>query len=88
MRNTSTSLVIRNQLQTILKAWGIKVDVPVKGNFNISIVFPGQPLNRGRVKKTKKKSTYNKPLYEIILFKSERKAEESDFISIGGKSVL
>lgn len=85
MKNRSKSSVIKDQLVTILNAWGIKADIPVRGDFNISIIFPGSILNKGRIKKTDRKSTYNKPLYEIDLFSGNiKKDEHYDFISING----
>ena len=71
MRNVSRQLLIRDQLQTILRGWKIDTLIPVRGDFKIDLNFPGQYLNRGKVRKTKKKSVYGKPLYELIIFKGE-----------------
>lgn len=69
MKNVSKNFVIRDQLQKILRAWGVKDVVPVKGDFKLSLSFPNEHLNRATVRKTHKKSTYNKPLYEIVIFR-------------------
>jgi hypothetical protein len=69
MKNTSINLFTREQLQWILRAWNVKVVVPIRGDFKLTVSFPKQHLNVAKIRKTKKKSTYNKPLYEAIIFK-------------------
>ena len=66
------NLLIRDQVQTILRAWKIDATVPVRGNFNLDLKFPKQHLNVGSIQKTKLKSTYNEPLYELKLWREEK----------------
>ncbi len=73
-------LVVKSTLQGFLIMWGIKKDVPARGKFNISLSFPFHPMNRGRIKRTDKRSDCNKSLFEIILFRSEQMKKEVDFI--------
>ena len=74
--------VVKSTLQRFLSTWKIKTDIPKRGKFNISLAFPFYHLNKGRIKRTDKKSTYNEVLYEVILFRSEKMKKEVDFIII------
>jgi hypothetical protein len=63
----------KEQLQQLYVAWGCgeTAKIPTKNRVTVIAFAPGKDYGMARISKAAQKSTYGKPLFEVILYNPE-----------------
>jgi hypothetical protein len=64
----------KEQLQQLYVAWGCDkiARIPTKNRVTIIAFPPGAQYNTARISRAAQKSTYGKPMFEVILYNGEQ----------------